>query len=143
MQGVTRTMPLQIYLARESDAALALALGVVLLGVAALVVALTETPWGHLAALVRSRLASTRPGLVRAHLPASGAGTGPTDEPLSASGGHGLVPTDSKTAGSVPVHVDGCVHERGWAVDARLRPGLVTAVVGHLSLIHISEPHET
>ena len=131
MQGVTRTMPLQIYLARESDAALALALGVVLLGVAALVVALTETPWGHLAALVRSRLASTRPGLVRAHLPASGAGPGPADEPLSDRGGHGLVPTDSKTAGSVPVHVDGCVHERGWAVDARLRPGLVTAVVGH------------
>ena len=131
MQGVTRTMPLQIYLARESDAALALALGVVLLGVAALVVALTETPWGHLAALVRSRLASTRPGLVRAHLPASGAGPGPTDEPLSARGGHGLVPTDSKNVGSVPVHVDGCVHERGWAVDARLRPGLVTAVVGH------------
>ena len=131
MQGVTRTMPLQIYLARESDAALALALGVVLLGVAALVVALTETPWGHLAALVRSRLASTRPGLVRAHLPASGAGPGPTDEPLSARGGHGLVPTDSKTAGSVPVHVDGCIRERGWAVDARLRPGLVTAVVGH------------
>ena len=131
MQGVTRTMPLQIYLARESDAALALALGVVLLGVAALVVALTETPWGHLAALVRSRLASTRPGLVRAHLPASGAGPGPTDEPLSARGGHGLVPTDSKTAGSVPVHVDGRVHERGWVVDARLRPGLVTAVVGH------------
>ena len=30
MQGVTRTMPLQIYLARESDADLALALGVVL-----------------------------------------------------------------------------------------------------------------
>ena len=131
MQGVTRTMPLQIYLARESDAALALALGVVLLGVAALVVALTETPWGHLAALVRSRLASTRPGLVRAHLPASGAGPGPTDEPLSDRGGHGLVPADSKTAGSVPVHVDGCVRERGWAVDARLRPGLVTAVVGH------------
>lgn len=131
MQGVTRTMPLQIYLARESDAALALALGVVLLGVAALVVALTETPWGHLAALVRSRLASTRPGLVRAHLPASGARPGPTDEPLSARGGHGLVPTDSKNAGSAPVHVDGCVHERGWAVDARLRPGLVTAVVGH------------
>ena len=80
---------------------------------------------------MRSRLASTRPGLVRAHLPASGAGPGPTDEPLSARGGHGLVPTDSKTAGSVPVHVDGCVRERGWAVDARLRPGLVTAVVGH------------
>ena len=58
MQGVTRTMPLQIYLARESDADLALALGVVLLGVAAAVVALTETPWGRLASLLRS----TRPG---------------------------------------------------------------------------------
>ena len=29
------------------------------------------------------------------------------------------------------VHVAGTVTERGWAVDARLRPGLVTAVVGH------------
>ena len=53
MQGVTRTMPLQIYLARESDADLALALGVVLLAVAVLVVALTETPWGRAASLLR------------------------------------------------------------------------------------------
>ena len=68
MQGVTRTMPLQIYLARESDADLALALGVVLLGVAALVVALTETPWGRLAALIRS----TRPGRPARERQASG-----------------------------------------------------------------------
>ena len=56
MQGVTRTMPLQIYLARESDADLALALGVVLLGVAALVVALTETPWERAVSFLRARL---------------------------------------------------------------------------------------
>ena len=63
MQGVTRTMPLQIYLARESDADLALALGVVLLAVAVLVVALTETPWGRLASLLRgaSRLRGASP----------------------------------------------------------------------------------
>ena len=29
------------------------------------------------------------------------------------------------------VHVAGTVTERCWAADARLRPGLVTAVVGH------------
>ncbi len=38
LQGVTRTLPLEIYLLRESDSDLALALAVVLLGVASLVV---------------------------------------------------------------------------------------------------------
>ncbi len=38
LQGVTRTLPLEIYLLRESDAELALALALVLLGVAAVVV---------------------------------------------------------------------------------------------------------
>lgn len=115
MQGVTRTMPLQIYLARESDADLALALGVVLLGVAALVVALTETPWGRLASLIRS----TRPGLVFAS-------DGPSARSSEAS---------TALAGDVgegaDVRVAGTIAERGWKVDAELRPGLVTAVVGH------------
>lgn len=115
MQGVTRTMPLQIYLARESDADLALALGVVLLGVAAAVVALTETPWGRLASLTRS----TRPGLVFAS-------DGPSARSSEAS---------TALAGDVgegaDVRVAGTIAERGWKVDAELRPGLVTAVVGH------------
>ena len=115
MQGVTRTMPLQIYLARESDADLALALGVVLLGVAAAVVALTETPWGRLASLIRS----TRPGLVFAS-------DGPSARSSEAS---------TALAGDVgegaDVRVAGTIAERGWKVDAELRPGLVTAVVGH------------
>lgn len=115
MQGVTRTMPLQIYLARESDADLALALGVVLLGVAALVVALTETPWGRLASLIRS----TRPG--RAAAP--GAPSAPTSEAPTAL---------AEDAGEgADVRVAGTIAERGWNVDAELRPGLVTAVVGH------------
>ncbi|MDK7159580.1 ABC transporter permease [Pauljensenia sp. UMB3104] len=115
MQGVTRTMPLQIYLARESDADLALALGVVLLGVAAAVVALTETPWGRLASLIRS----TRPGLVFAS-------DGPSARSSEAS---------TALAGDVgegaDVRVAGAIAERGWKVDAELRTGLVTAVVGH------------
>ena len=115
MQGVTRTMPLQIYLARESDADLALALGVVLLGVAAAVVALTETPWGCLASLIRS----TRPG--RAAAP--GAPSAPSSEASTALAGDAGEGADVRVAGTIA--------ERGWKVDAELRPGLVTAVVGH------------
>ena len=107
MQGVTRTMPLQIYLARESDADLALALGVVLLGVAAAVVALTETPWGRLAFFLRV----TR--------------RGPVSAPAAPSAPAG------EAGEGVAVRVAGTVDARGWNVDAELRPGLVTAVVGH------------
>ena len=119
MQGVTRTMPLQIYLARESDADLALALGVVLLGVAAAVVALTETPWGRLASVVRSRLSSTRHGRAAAPgAPSASSSAAPTV--LAEDAGEGA-----------DVRVTGSVEARGWNVDAELRPGLVTAVVGH------------
>ena len=114
MQGVTRTMPLQIYLARESDADLALALGVVLLGVAAAVVALTETPWGRLAFFLRV----TRRGPVSA--PAA-----PSARPAAPSAPAG------EAGEGVAVRVAGTVAARGWDVGAELRPGLVTAVVGH------------
>ena len=114
MQGVTRTMPLQIYLARESDADLALALGVVLLGVAAAVVALTETPWGRLAFFLRV----TR----RGHTSASAAPAARPAAPFTPAGEAGE---------GVAVRVAGTVAARGWDVDARLSPGLVTAVVGH------------
>ena len=115
MQGVTRTMPLQIYLARESDADLALALGVVLLGVAAAVVALTETPWGRIASLLRS----TRHGLASA----------PADP--SARSSEAPAAFAGEAGEGVAVRVAGTVAARGWDVDAALRPGLVTAVVGH------------
>lgn len=114
MQGVTRTMPLQIYLARESDADLALALGVVLLGVAAAVVALTETPWARLSSLLRF----TRRG--RASAPAAPSARSAAPSAPAGEAGEG-----------VAVRVAGTVDARGWNVDAELRPGLVTAVVGH------------
>ncbi len=44
MEGVTRTLPLEIYLQRESDAAAAVALAMVLLAVAIVVVALAYRP---------------------------------------------------------------------------------------------------
>lgn len=132
LQGVTRTMPLQIYLARESDAALALALGVVLLGLAVLVVALTETPWGRIASLLRSALSATRPGR-ESGSPAAGA---TTDEASRARRDHGLVPSREAEAegtepAGIPVRVCGTVAARGWDADATLSGGVVTAVVGH------------
>jgi molybdate transport system permease protein len=49
LQGTTRTLPLEIYLLRESDSDLALALSVVLLAVAGLVVWLAThfRAWGN------------------------------------------------------------------------------------------------
>lgn len=108
MQGVTRTMPLQIYLARESDADLALALGVVLLAVAVLVVALTETPWGRAASLLRAA-SFLRAATRRAE--DDGAEDAPSEP--------------------VPVRVAGTIAQRGWEAQVSLEAGVVTAVVGH------------
>lgn len=41
LQGVTRTLPMEIYLLRETDSSLALALGLVLVGVAVCIVAVS------------------------------------------------------------------------------------------------------
>lgn len=158
MQGVTRTMPLQIYLARESDADLALALGVVLLAVAVLVVALTETPWRRVASLLRGASPLRGASLLRGASPLRGAtrraeGAGvegtadrtPSREALApdrapseqAPGtGEGASAEDASAAGDVPsepvpVRVAGTIAQRGWEVQASLEAGLVTAVVGH------------
>lgn len=56
-EGVTRTMPLAIYLQREEDTATALALAVVLIAVSFLIVGATTVPWG---AMVRRWSAAGR-----------------------------------------------------------------------------------
>ena len=153
MQGVTRTMPLQIYLARESDADLALALGVVLLAVAVLVVALTETPWGRLASLLRgaSRLRGASPlrgasslrGATRWAEGAGAEGTAdrtPSREALAPDRapseqapvtGEGASAAEDAPSEPVSVRVAATIAQRGWEAQASLEAGLVTAVVGH------------
>ena len=127
MQGVTRTMPLQIYLARESDADLALALGVVLLAVAVLVVALTETPWGRAASLLRaaSFLRLTRPVPAAASL-LRGASLLRAATRRAEDDGAEDAPSEP-----VPVRVAGTIAQRGWEAQVSLEAGVVTAVVGH------------
>ena len=153
MQGVTRTMPLQIYLARESDADLALALGVVLLAVAVLVVALTETPWGRLASLLRGASSLRGASLLRGASPLRGAtrraegasveGTAdrtpsrealaPDRAPSERAPGTGEDASAAEDAPSEPVsvRVAATIAQRGWEAQASLEAGLVTAVVGH------------
>lgn len=110
LQGVTRTLPLQIYLARESDTDLALALGAVLLGAALVVVTLTEA------------ISTPRPrsvpededeveGALERRNPATDPDTAPPREP-------------------VEVRVHGRVESRGWGVYCALPAGRVTAVMG-------------
>lgn len=113
---MTCAMPLQIYLARESDADLALTPGMVLLGVTAFVIAPTETSWEHLATLIRS----VRSGRTFA------------SEVIGAP--YVDVPADIATASresdaGADIRVTGTITERGWGANAPLRPGLVTTIV--------------
>lgn len=100
LQGVTRTMPLQIYLARESDSALALALGMVLLAAAAVVVSFTE--------MLQRAPARTRDD---ASTPAR-------------------MPPARGASSAVPVDVHGRIRERDWQIDVSLPAGRVSAIMG-------------
>lgn len=114
LQGTTRTMPLEIYLARETDSDTALALGLVLVAVGAVVVALTEwTPRR------RRRHGAPAPD-VKAADPSETAFRAEPDGPASVSG---------SAPGSVRVR--GRIRERGWDVDLGVDAGEVVAVMGH------------
>mgnify|MGYP001012366219 CR=1 FL=1 len=54
-EGVTRTMPLAIYLERENDTATSLALAVVLIALSFLIVGATSIQWGDALAALRAR----------------------------------------------------------------------------------------
>lgn len=111
LQGVTRTLPIQVYLARESADKTDLVLGIILVGVAALVVAATEMP-----ARGRRR--------VREEEVLDDGG----DDPAAVDASQSLQPVE-KTA--VPLRVEGRVVERGWDVSIDVGAGEVLAVMGH------------
>ena len=111
LQGVTRTLPIQVYLARESADKTDLVLGIILVGVAALVVAATEMP-----ARGRRRVREEE-----------GLGDG-GDDPAAVDAPQSLQSAE-KTA--VPLRVEGRVVERGWDVSIDVGAGEVLAVMGH------------
>lgn len=111
LQGITRTLPIQVYLARESADKTDLVLGIILVGVAALVVAATEMP-----ARGRRRVREEE-GLD------DGGGPDAVDAPQS------VQHVEEKAA--VPLRVEGKVVERGWDVSIEVGAGEVLAVMGH------------
>ncbi|WP_244960218.1 molybdate ABC transporter permease subunit [Actinomyces faecalis] len=126
-EGVTRTMPLAIYLERENDTATALALAVVLIALSFVVVGVTNLPWNHL--LARRRF-STRPArsssgpAQKAATPPAADGNGLACQPLSLHrDGHG-------TPRGQQVDLSFSLRERGVTVDLAVPAGGATAIIG-------------
>ena len=94
-EGVTRTMPLAIYLERENDTATSLALAVVLIALSFLIVGATSIQWGDALTALRARRRRTAPDDESAG-PAPSAASAP-----ATPGGAGEAPTAS-TPGAAP-----------------------------------------
>ncbi|WP_366181127.1 ATP-binding cassette domain-containing protein [Actinomyces timonensis] len=104
-EGVTRTMPLAIYLQREEDTATALALAVVLIAVSLLLVGATALPWG---ALIR-----------RWRLPVPP----PQDD-------QGRTPPDQPRARSLPLALSFTSVERDVSMSLEIGAGRALALIG-------------
>ena len=124
-EGVTRTMPLAIYLEREKDTATSLALAAVLIGLSFVIVGATNIDWGTAAShlLPRHRrqehqdldAAASEPRGVQASTPSRGERT--SESPRG--GGRGQ---DLQVAFELP--------QRDVVVDLEVEAGRTTAIVG-------------
>ena len=124
-EGVTRTMPLAIYLEREKDTATSLALAAVLIGLSFVIVGATNIDWGTAAShlLPRHRrqehqdhdAAASEPRGAQASTPSRGERT--TESPRG--GGRGQ---DLQVAFELP--------QRDVVVDLEVEAGRTTALIG-------------
>ena len=124
-EGVTRTMPLAIYLEREKDTATSLALAAVLIGLSFVIVGATNIDWGTAAShlLPRHRrqehqdldAAASEPRGVQASTPSRGERT--SESPRG--GGRGQ---DLQVAFELP--------QRDVVVDLEVEAGRTTALIG-------------
>ena len=127
-EGVTRTMPLAIYLEKESDTATALALAVVLIGMSFIIVGATTVDWSG---LVGALLSGRRE---RAEQEVSS-----SSEPSSDEESDGDVPSSTSTASAEPPQGTGRgqdlqvafeLPERDVVVDLEVEAGRTTALIG-------------
>ena len=99
-EGVTRTMPLAIYLERESDTATSLALAVVLIALSFLIVGATSIQWGDALAALRARRRPAAPDDESAG-PAPSTAVSPAASAPTTSGTPSAAPTPG-AAGEAP-----------------------------------------
>ena len=127
-EGVTRTMPLAIYLEKESDTATALALAVVLIGMSFIIVGATTVDWSG---LVGALLSGRRE---RAEQEVSS-----SSEPSSDEESDSDVPSSASTASTEPpqgtgrgqdLHVAFELPERDVVVNLEVEAGRTTALIG-------------
>ena len=123
-EGVTRTMPLAIYLERENDTATSLALAVLLIALSFLVVGATNVPWSQLR---RRRTAAEAPAAAPP-VPATGDLPASSDPCGSCAPPAGPPGTARGAGRAVRVSFSSAV--RGVAVDLEVAAGRTVALVG-------------
>ena len=126
-EGVTRTMPLAIYLEREKDTATSLALAAVLIGLSFIIVGATTVDW--------SRLVGSLPGGLLGRV---GRAVSPSPEP-SSDGGPGSGSSSASSPSTAPPRGTGCGQDlqvafelkaRDVVVDLEVEAGRTVALIG-------------
>ena len=124
-EGVTRTMPLAIYLEREKDTATSLALAAVLIGLSFVIVGATNIDWGRVA----SRLLPRR-GL-RGRQDHDAAASEPRGAQVSTQGGDERIPESPRDGGrGQDLQVAFELPERDVVIDLEVEAGRTTALIG-------------
>ena len=117
-EGVTRTMPLAIYLEREKDTATSLALAAVLIGLSFLIVGATTVDW--------SSLVGSLPGGLLGRV---GRAVPPSPEP-SSDGGPGSGSSSASSPSTAPPRGTGCGQDLQVAFELKARDVVVDLEVG-------------
>jgi len=124
-EGVTRTMPLAIYLEREKDTATSLALAAVLIGLSFVIVGATNIDWGRVAThlLPRHRL--------QEHQDQDAAGSEPRGAQVSTQGRVERTSESPRGGGrGQDLQVAFKLPQRDVVVDLEVEAGCTTALIG-------------
>ena len=126
-EGVTRTMPLAIYLERESDTATSLALAVVLIALSFLIVGATSIQWGDALAALRARRRPDAPDdeSIGAAPSAASAPAAP-----DATGGGTGTPGPPRPDEPAPLRIAFASTARDVVVDLTVEAGRTLALIG-------------
>ncbi|OLO78263.1 ABC transporter permease [Actinomyces oris] len=124
-EGVTRTMPLAIYLEREKDTATSLALAAVLIGLSFVIVGATNIDWGRAASHLLPRRG------FQEHQDHDTAASEPRGAQVSTQGRGERIPESPRDGGcGQDLQVAFELPERDVVVDLEVEAGRTTALVG-------------